>query len=184
MAKLKLKRGGKTARTMKYTFREGVRVKGVKADIVGRELERIESECGELTPAAVVEESRPSTAPLHSQFEWNDKAAAHEHRLSQARSLIRAVYVVLEPNATPTPQYVHVQTEDGGVYKPVSVVLHDPDMLASAIGELQQKLASAARSVNELRAIAKAAGNNKKAKLADTIGKHLDAAQDAAKKAA
>src|SRR5690606_11240128 len=54
------------------------------------ELETIKArDNGELRPSAVVEAARDKRNPLHSQFEWDDKVAAHEYRLSQARALIR-----------------------------------------------------------------------------------------------
>lgn len=59
-------------------------------------LEAIYQDRGALTPALVVEEATPVGAPLHPFFEWDDTKAAHEHRLSQARHLIRSVRVQVE----------------------------------------------------------------------------------------
>lgn len=54
---------------------------------------------GELTATLVVDEARPKTAPLHPFFEWDDKVAAAEHRLEQARAMIRRVTFVVEPQS-------------------------------------------------------------------------------------
>lgn len=50
---------------------------------------------GELTASLVVDEARPKNAPLHPFFEWDDKAAAEEFRLTQARAMIRRVTFVV-----------------------------------------------------------------------------------------
>src|SRR4051812_6293981 len=48
---------------------------------------------GLLQPEEVVESARDRGSPLHAVFEWNNAKAAHEHRLSTARSLIRMVRI-------------------------------------------------------------------------------------------
>lgn len=48
---------------------------------------------GTVTPEAVVEEARPSGAPLHSAFEWDDAVAAETHRQEQARKLLGKLVV-------------------------------------------------------------------------------------------
>jgi len=61
------------------------------------ELKRIAEENGGiLKPEVVVEEARPKSSPIHSRFTWDDSKAAHEHRLWQARQLIRVVVEVIE----------------------------------------------------------------------------------------
>ena len=44
---------------------------------------------GRVTPEIVVEAARDPASPLHSAFTWDDAQAAHEHRLAQARVLLR-----------------------------------------------------------------------------------------------
>lgn len=57
---------------------------------------------GELTADLVVEEARPKQSPLHPYFEWDDRRAAEQHRLEQARLMIRRVkFVVQSPDETP-----------------------------------------------------------------------------------
>lgn len=55
----------------------------------------IYTERGELTPAAVVDASRPSDAPLHDRFEWDDSVAGERYREVQAAEIIRSVHVTL-----------------------------------------------------------------------------------------
>ena len=49
----------------KYAFRSSARIRGLDAQTVGDELDRIEQINNRLDSAQVVEESRPEDAPLH-----------------------------------------------------------------------------------------------------------------------
>lgn len=49
---------------------------------------------GVLRPADVVEAATPTTSPLHKYFDWDDAHAAHQHRLDQARRLMRVTVLV------------------------------------------------------------------------------------------
>lgn len=51
---------------------------------------------GRLTPDTVIAEAADSNSPLHPLFEWDDAAAAREHRLDQARTIIREVIVTVK----------------------------------------------------------------------------------------
>lgn len=62
-------------------------------EVIAQALEQIYHSTGELTPVAVVRAASVPDHPLHSQFEWDDREAAVQHRLSQARNLIRSVQV-------------------------------------------------------------------------------------------
>jgi hypothetical protein len=52
---------------------------------------------GKVAPSQIVEAARDENSPLHQVFEWDDTIAAQEHRLLQARQLIRTV--VVRPHA-------------------------------------------------------------------------------------
>jgi hypothetical protein len=65
----------------------------------------------ELTPEDVLADAKNPNSPLHSFFEWDDGAAAHQHRLAQARGLIRSVVAIYTSDDKPavrTRAYVHV----------------------------------------------------------------------------
>jgi hypothetical protein len=93
-----------------YEFRTGsVFQSGAKADpkVVGEALESLRQQFkGELTPEDVVETARSKNHPLHAYFEWDDAAGAHQHRLAQARGLIRCVVAVYH---TPKPETPYVK---------------------------------------------------------------------------
>jgi len=115
-------------------------------------LRRLETD-GRLTPDAVVDAARPINSPLHSFFEWDDTAAAHEWRREQARELIRSVTVevttddreimsvcyVRDPRKEPGEQgYVTVQALRGA---PADAAL----LLAYELGRVTAILARAER---------------------------------------
>lgn len=120
-----------------------------------------------LLPEAIVTAATPVDAPLHGAFPeaaWNDELAAHEHRLSLARGIIRTVEVVNDDGDT-TPAWVHVQaieTKGGGVirrgYYPVDKVVRSSDMLNSALNALRSQVNAIMKTISELEAAAEVAG--------------------------
>lgn len=58
---------------------------------------------GEIDPNSIIETARDPRHVLHKKFEWDDTKAAHQHRLNQARQLIRAVVVTRSTVQQPTP---------------------------------------------------------------------------------
>lgn len=64
---------------------------------------------GRLSPSTVVRAAASEEHPLHPSFEWNDATAAHQHRLNQARAILRLprTTVVIEGCRIISPTYVH-----------------------------------------------------------------------------
>jgi len=117
----------------------------VSAQIVGEELERIEKEAGDISPRLLVGHARAATSPLHSFFEWDDKAAAEEYRVEQARGLIQAVVVKAFDGAearTPVRAFVNVGTQEGRGYFGIATVMSDEEkrfqMIEQARSEIVQ----------------------------------------------
>lgn len=48
---------------------------------------------GCVTPEQVLAAARNKSSPLHAAFDWDNKSAAHQYRLDQARILIRSVRI-------------------------------------------------------------------------------------------
>jgi hypothetical protein len=119
------------------------------------ELERIAAaQGGLLRPADVIEAARNPRSPLHTHFEWDDRVAAREYRLWQARQLIRVTVQQIDlPASGQAPVRVWVSlSEDrkanGGGYRMVEAVLARSELrkqlLEDALKELevfQQKYA-------------------------------------------
>ncbi len=125
-----------------YKFSQGSRCKG-DPQAIGQILQSIYDRDGTVQPNAVVEEARPQTSPLHSNFEWDDGQAAIKFRLEQARHLVRCVIVEREISSgevIPTRAFVEVRHENGP-YVPLEVALtvknyHD-EMLDQALSDLR-----------------------------------------------
>ncbi len=66
----------------------------VSADIAGKVCQNLTKTKDGLTPKRLVEVSRPETAPLHGEFEWNDDVAAEKFREEQARLIIKNVVII------------------------------------------------------------------------------------------
>lgn len=58
-----------------------------------KELQRLESEYGVVTPRTVVDSAKDPDSPLHRLFDWDDKTAADKYRLMRARLLMTEIKV-------------------------------------------------------------------------------------------
>lgn len=81
---------------------------------------------GLLTADAVLADAKSPKSPLHGEFEWNDRAAAHRHRLEVARELISSVRVVIETSERSIRAVAYVRdprskTRDQGYVETVRV---------------------------------------------------------------
>ena len=140
---------------MKYTFKEG-RHAPVKADVLGNELARIQKKNGDLTPRAVVDESKPVKAPLHKCFEWQDAKAADNWRVHQARMLINVVEVVPAKSKAkqPVQAFVNVlasEDREERSYVPIDDVLANPEERAKLVARAMEKLLRVQREFRMLR---------------------------------
>ena len=123
------------------------------------ELQLVEREYGNLSPANVVEWGRANTkSQIHKSIEWDDSKAGDLYRLEQARGIIRVSVRIIEVKhdpikigvrmvenkPTPCPVRSHFPLErsaDGNtVYHPIEDIMADEGkrkmLLATAMGEL------------------------------------------------
>ena len=96
---------------------------------------------GGLTPKRLLDESRPESAPLHGEFEWDDSIAAENYRESQAAHIIRCIVVKpASKEQTPVRAFINIESETRD-YQPISVVVSTPDMrdymLKAALRDLE-----------------------------------------------
>jgi hypothetical protein len=106
---------------------------------------QIEDEEGRLDPELVVERARDPESPLHAHFEWNDEEAAKQHRIKQARLLIRSVRV--EVVVRDVPMSVVNYVRDAGGYQNIARVRSDADKSrATIIDELSRVVSAAKRA--------------------------------------
>lgn len=133
---------------MVYAWKPTARVQ-LDAEQCGAVFETLE-QTNELTPARVVEAAKPKSSPLHDGFEWNDKVAASEHRMQQARYLLRSIVIVRDdaPSTDDTPLRAFVTiTEDDADAKPHTVFCSLEAALSDPV-KRQQVLARALKELN------------------------------------
>lgn len=110
---------------------------------------------GRLTPLAVVDDARRPDSPLHEFFEWDSDKAALQYQLDQARTLIRAVKVVIttEFYTVKAPYYVQDPSKDARTqgYTSLQALHADPVQARQA---LIHECERAAGSLKRARSIA------------------------------
>ncbi len=143
----------------------------IDAGTAGRALDDMISRHGILTPALVVEESRPEDAPLHNAFEWDDAVAAEQYRESQARYIIRTItveipnredafvraFVSVSPQPVPTkePKEGQVTEKATPIYVRTLDALADPALREQILKRAWEELESWQRRYSELKELAK-----------------------------
>src|SRR4029079_10228633 len=115
----------------RYLWKPGVVGISIDPQTVGETLEAVRiTNGGTLEPEAVVEASRPSGAPLHPCFEWDDAVAAEKYRTQQARHLINHITVEVSRGAGREPMharaFVSVVQDDERSYTSTLVAMADP----------------------------------------------------------
>ena len=100
------------------------------ADVAGEVCEELNRTVG-LTPENLVEASRPEDAPLHNEFEWDDRIAAEEFRRTQARLMICNLSIVLEEQKQePIRAFFSLQNgfrKNEGTYESTITIMSDSD---------------------------------------------------------
>ena len=152
-------------------WKRGYTKAGVADPVVAHKaLEEIKANNGgDLLPEDIVTAARNKESPLHDFFEWNDKKAATERRLDEARGLVRAIHVIRIDNPEKGSRREYEVTP--GVYgrgrarpyRTTEELMSDPEtraaMLDRALRELMafqskfrslQELAIVFRSIEEV----------------------------------
>lgn len=108
--------------------------------VLQQTLERLRVEHGPLTAELLVEQATDPLSPLHQYFSWDDRAAAHQYRLFQARALIRRVRIRVETQPDKfikVRAYTHVKRENAYVPTAQALERHGEVVLAQARRELR-----------------------------------------------
>lgn len=127
--------------------------------ILVAELERIRKDHrGRLAAPTVVAEATPKNAPLHPYFEWDDRKAAHQHRVEQARTLIQSVEIEMtqtDGTRVPVPAYVSLRGRrgDNKGYMSTQDVFSDRELRAMLLREALDDLAAFERRYKRLSAL-------------------------------
>lgn len=125
------------------------------AQEIGEHLEAlIEQSDGQLTPAIVVEDARAASSILHPNFEWDDRVAAEQHRLSTAREIIRSIVVIGVGEHivdSDVRGFVSVKSEEGDPYYTSTVhAIQQPDLRRQILEQAYRDLGTWRRKYEHL----------------------------------
>lgn len=147
----------------RYEFKPAARIpKGVNAQACGERIESLRlKRGGHLEESVLVDDARDPKSPLHRVFEWDDTEAARQHRLEQARHLLRSITVIIvtpeekvvEATAfvsTPTPRNPNRST-----YTSTEYALSQPDLRKELLKAALRDLIAVRRKYAELSELAK-----------------------------
>lgn len=124
-----------------YVARNGARLKQKDAEIIGPELDRLVVKHGAVTPELVVAEAADPSSPLHPYvYRLDDAAAAHEHRLYVARTLIRSIEIVRVDNRGDSQHVRQIEYVPGHGYVPHDAVMADIDLTRTLMLRLRGEI--------------------------------------------
>ena len=135
--------------TVKVEWAKGVRLSGKGKPDAPTAFERIESlrvkNEGRVTPDLLIEDAAPEDSTLHPFFEWDDSAAANEHRKNQARQLMHSFRVVIDNGGMerPVPKRIYVRVVKGSSSFYTTA--------AAAMSEAESRAFVLQRAINDLR---------------------------------
>lgn len=102
--------------------------------------EEIMSIGSEATPSQIVDKAKGERTELHKCFTWDDKKAAEQWRLQQARSIVGCLIIHREEKYEDKPEVHYFHKNDSGGYKPATYVFTHADehekLLQAAYAEL------------------------------------------------
>lgn len=109
-----------------YRWDKGLRTKA-DAQSAGERLAELHATQQLLTPRAIVDDARDLESPLHALFEWDDSVAAEQHRLSQARHVVRSIRLVSQAVNEPESLrvFVHVREDSEPHYTTAARAMSD-----------------------------------------------------------
>ena len=127
---------------MEYYARKHSSLSDGDASVCGPELAKIETDNGKLTPRMVVEKASNPLSPLHTQFEWNDTAAATKYREDQARRLIRniMVRVTVDDEQQDVRFFLNVSQGKDRSYRNISYISNDADLQLQVVQQAHAEL--------------------------------------------
>lgn len=137
-----------------YRWRTGFGAQGVPAAEAAGVIRRCHGD-----PRAVVQAARDPNNPLHPLFNWNDEDAAEQHRIAQARLMIRSLIVTYkerEVHAFHLAIQPAANVPDKRVYVSVEQVAADTLAWRTAVYNWASKVGLARRALSSLTVAAPA----------------------------
>lgn len=136
---------GKPAQKVVFKIVPGARVRKGDAEAIGREFEKIRASGRALTAETVLAVAADARSVLHKYVTWDDRAAAHQYRLEQARGLLRSIEIIVEDKGKrgQLRAFYSVRDVDGQrSYQPAEYVFANAETSDQIIREAKQQLES------------------------------------------
>ena len=116
----------------------------ISAEIVGKAIEEIEAEHGEVTAKLLLDKARPKRSKLHGLFEWDDTVAAERWRLDQATKIITAVAVIYDEDEEEhtVRAFANVGAKNKGSFITMARALSDEESRAIVLRHALEELAA------------------------------------------
>jgi hypothetical protein len=151
---------GSSKKAVEYLVKPGARISKKCATDVGKTIDML-IEQGRGTPEELVQEASSPKCPAHEHFPWNDREAAHQHRLALARKYFRSIAIVIKgvSNSKPIRRYWHIKKtspdgDNGGSgYHHADRVRKEPDMQERLARRARQELRDWMRRYDTVREI-------------------------------
>ena len=139
---------------MTYSWKSGARI-SLDAQIAGDLCNQLSKSEQGLSPESLLEASRPEAAPLHTYFEWDDKAAAEQYRLSQAGHVIRSLEIAIsevskDAEEGTTRAFVTVTPKQ---YTRIDLVLRDAHSTERLLDQAHREFEQFKRKYETLKAL-------------------------------
>lgn len=131
-----------------YQWKSGSQIK-TDANIAGAVCEQLEQTVG-LTAETLLDASRPESAPLHREFEWNDEAAAEAYRRDQARYIIRSLCVKAESETNAEPVRAFFKLESASSYESVRIIISEVEKHTALLDLAMKELKAFERKYAQL----------------------------------
>ena len=120
---------------------------------------------GNLDLDDAVERSRPKSAPLHNELEWDNAKAGHAWRRDQMRRIVRKLEIVPVKTNTPVRAFEAITIEvvdapeekpkTGYVFRKTEDILADPNTRAQLLGQAIRDALAFRRRYGALQELAK-----------------------------
>lgn len=141
-----------TPKTKLFSWTDGARI-SIDPQAAGEEIERLKLESAE----AVLAAAKPRSSPLHDAFNWDDRSAANQQRLSTARLILRSLryeYRHVSNGPSPKPQryfYVVKNNPADERYVTTAKIMNNEELYEQVAQQLKEELLAFARRNAEFR---------------------------------
>lgn len=131
---------------IQYRAAEGSRLSDRDAEVIATFLNKLYPNGA--TPEEVLQAAKRSDAPaeLKSKFTWDNKKAAEQYRISEARRILRAIQVIIvsEGKEVKTRAYNSIvpHGSDHKVYVPMQIVFSTPSYASQVVEDARRELES------------------------------------------